>query len=308
MTPHQSNRSATIVGGIFGVASFILLMLLARDYHTLLLILIGVMFALGAITFAYDRSATLWGFGFVAAIGFFSLVKQGYQTLSLVTAGVIFGTSALLFICYDCQHPWHWWFPDQPFNPTVKRWLRYLLQLITAGFAYAHARFYINFLTGVDPGNFPAALAALTILNTLFWWMLILPFIMLVMTAVYMGVAYIAGLRGAIGTAEIGGISGERWGFRGWGAISTVLIVLMLTGTQVEHPWPQRASRLIAAYVLVAAEFSYDRTCAVSSKDRLVARLKDFKEMKVSKVIIAESRGLLDEVKFSIGACEDQLP
>jgi hypothetical protein len=40
--------------------------------------------------------------------------------------------------------------------------------------------------------------------------------------------------------------------------------------------------------VLVATEYSYDRTCAVSSEQRLVARLKDFKEWKASMVSIVE--------------------
>ena len=38
-----------------------LLMLLARGYHTLLLILVGVMFAIGALTFFYTGAIRSWG-------------------------------------------------------------------------------------------------------------------------------------------------------------------------------------------------------------------------------------------------------
>ena len=56
------------------------------------------------------------------------------------------------------------------------------------------------------------------------------------------------------------------------------------------HPWGQRAARIIAAYVLVATQFSYDHTCAVSRKDRWVARLQDRKEMKASVISLAHMR------------------
>ncbi|MDQ3830812.1 MAG: hypothetical protein M3361_16210, partial [Candidatus Tectomicrobia bacterium] len=66
----------------------------------------------------------------------------------------------------------------------MKRWLRYLLQAVTAALAYVQARFYINELTGVDPGNFPTALSALTALGALTLWLVVLPYILLFMAGV----------------------------------------------------------------------------------------------------------------------------
>ena len=154
--------------------------------------------------------------------------------------------------------------------------------------------------------NFPTALAALTVLNTFMWWLLILPGIVVVMTAMYMLIGYIAGLRGGIGLAEIGGISADRWEFRAFGAMSTMAIGLALAIVLAGHPWPQRAARIIATSVLVATQFSYNHTCAVSSEDRLVARLQDRKEMKVSMVSIADVRFWRD-IRFTTGTCDQAI-
>jgi hypothetical protein len=70
-----------------------------------------------------------------------------------------------------------------------------------------------------------------------------------------------------------------------------------------EVPPINHVVRVVAAYTLVATEFSYDQTCPGSSKGRLVARLKDFKEAKPPRVLIAEEPSLGD-VRFSIGTCE----
>jgi hypothetical protein len=109
---------------------------------------------------AYARSLTQSGLTIVACIGLLSLIVQGYRMLTVGILGAISGISALAFISYERQHLWDWWFPDQPFNPTIKRWLRYLPQALAGGFTYAHVRAHINLWTGVDPGNFPTALAA----------------------------------------------------------------------------------------------------------------------------------------------------
>jgi hypothetical protein len=64
-----------------------------------------------------------------------------------------------------------------------------------------------------------------------------------------------------------------------------------------------RVVHFIAANTLIATEFSYDHTCAMSSKKRLIAQLKDFTESKPPKVLIAEGRAWGD-INFSIGTCE----
>jgi hypothetical protein len=69
-----------------------------------------------------------------------------------------------------------------------------------------------------------------------------------------------------------------------------------------EVPPINHAVRVVAAYTLVATEFSYDQTCPASSKERLVARLKDFKEAKPLRVLFAEERSWGD-ISFSIGTC-----
>jgi hypothetical protein len=310
LTHRQLDRPTKVVGGLFFVALIGLFMLLAWGYHTLLLILVGVMGVISVFTVSYARRATLEGLALIAGVGLFSLLVQGYLTLVLVIAGIIFISGALAFLYYDGQYLWSWWFPDQPFNPTIKRWLRYLVQAMTAGVAYGVARVDINRVTGVDPGNFPTALTALTALITVVLWFAVLPLILELMAFIYMGVASLAGLRGSVGPKEIGGISAGRWGFRAFGAISLMIVGLALYLTLVMHPWTQRVGRLIATNMLVATEFSYDRTCAVSTEQRLVAQLKDRKERPVSLVSIAEegSRvwGPFRHFTFSTGTCADQ--
>ena len=220
LTPRQSDVPARVVGGLFCVAMIGLLMLFARGYHTLLLILVGVMCGIGALTFTYARSTTQSGLTIVACIGLLSLLVQGYQTLFLVIVLTICDIGALVFLYYDGSHVWAWWFPDQPFNLTIKRWLRYLLQAVTAAFAYVQARVYINVLTGVDPGNFPTALTALAALNTLVMWLVVIPAVLVVMSVFYAVAMYVAGVREKIGLSETPGISQRRWGFRAFGAFS----------------------------------------------------------------------------------------
>jgi hypothetical protein len=151
-----------------------------------------------------------------------------------------------------------------------------------------HARCYINALTGVDPGNFPTALTALTVLNTLVGWLVILPLAIFVIAGIYAGVPSIGRVRRDMGLADIGGISAESWKLRAlWLIVFTIFSALLLAGL-ADSLLAQRVGRIIATSVLVATEYSYDRTCAVSSEQRLVARLKDFKEWKASMVSIVE--------------------
>jgi hypothetical protein len=311
MTPRQSDVPAKIVGGLFFVAMIGQLMLFGRGYYTLVLILTGVMCGIGVFTFTYDRSKTLSGLTIAALIGLLSLLVQGYQTLFLVIVLTVWGIGALAFLYYDGSHVWSWWFPDQPINPTVKRWLRYLLQAITAGLAYVQARFYINMLTGVDPGNFPTALTALAVLNTLLMWLVVIPTVFMVMSTFYALARYVASILEKIGFTETPGVSRRRWGFRAFGSISLAFIVMAAYGLPADTLFMQRAMRIFVSHVLVAADFSYDRTCAVSSEHRLVAQLKDRREIQVSRVSIAEEGAaawfIFRNFTFSIGTCVDQI-
>jgi hypothetical protein len=222
---------------------------------------------------------------------------------------MIFGLGALVFFYYEGRQVWHWWFPDQPFGPTVKRYvLRYPLQAITAALAYVQVRVYINALTRVDAGNFPVALAALTVLATVLTWLLVLGVVMLVTGAMYAGVDAIAEVRGKLGQAERRGIFASVDGvwLRAVGAVSVGFICWAAYGLAADNPSIQRAVRAVVTYVLVGTQFSYDQTCAVSSKDRWVARLQDRKEMTASMVSIVEEDSSGD-VHFTPGTCEGPL-
>lgn len=72
------------------------------------------------------------------------------------------------------------------------------------------------------------------------------------------------------------------------------------------HPWSQRAGRVIDTTILVATEFSYDRTCAVSNENRLVALLKYRREMTTSLVSIAEG-GPFRDTRFTTGTCDQDI-
>jgi len=277
----------------------------------LLLILVGVMCGIGTLTFTYARSATQSGLTIVACIGLLSLLVQGYQTLFLVIVLTACGIGALVFLYYDGSHVWSWWFPDQPFNPTVKRWLRYLLQAITAGMAYAQVRVFINLVTGVDPGNFPTALTALAALNTLVMWLVVIPAVLLLMSAFYAVAMSVASVREKIGFSETPGVSRRRWGLRAFGAFSLVFICMAAYGLPADTIFVPRAVHIFATHVLIATEYSYDQTCAVSSERRLVAQLKDRRERPVSLVSIAEEGSvawfIFRHFTFSTGTCNDQL-
>jgi hypothetical protein len=61
----------------------------------------------------------------------------------------------------------------------------------------------------------------------------------------------------------------------------------------------------IARYVIVRYEFSYDPTCAASSEVRLVAPLKDRKELKSSNVLVAAYLAW-NEIYFEIDQCDSK--
>jgi hypothetical protein len=305
---------AKVMAGLSLITLIGLLMLLGRGYHTLLLVLVVVMFGLGAFTYTYNRRKTLEWLALVGAIGLLSLIAQGYQTLLLAIGLTICGIGALVFLYYDGLHVWSWWFPDQPFYTTIKRWLRYVLQAITVALAYALARVYINVWTGVDPGNFPTALTALAALTTLAMWLVVIPIVLMAMSALYAVVMCVAAVREKISFPEISGIAPRRWGFRVFGATSLAIICVAAYGLPANTLFVQRAGRIFATNVLVRTEYSYDRTCAVSSERRLVAQLKDRKERQVSIVSIAEEGSLawfflfpLYHFTFSTGTCVDQV-
>jgi hypothetical protein len=209
---------------------------------------------------------------------------------------VFFGLGGLLFLYAEAPSLWRWWFPDHPFDLTVKRWLRYLGQAFTVGLAYVQVRVSINLLTGVDPGNFPTALAALTALLAVPCWLLVVAFLGPSMSLVYLGRAFFADRRyelgyllRAVGALVVAGMS---------------LSVLILALTQ---PLALRVVRIVATAVLVQTEFSYDRTCAVSRQDRWIAHLKGDMTSRENLVSIADIR-VLHDITFTTGTCDQDSP
>jgi hypothetical protein len=302
LTPRQSDVPSKIVGGFFLVAFIGLLMLFAQGYHTLVLILIGVLFVIGALTFTYDRSTTLSGLALVASSGILSLIGKGYHTPFVVITIMIVGLGALAFL----YHLWQVWYPDEHIAPLMRRYAFRVLQILAVALAYVQVRASINLLTGVDPGSFPAAQATLTVLLAIPLWLLVIPLAVLPMLLVYLGMAYIAGLRQAMGFIKLRGISPRGWAFRAFGAGSLYVACLLGFILPAGHASVQRAARIVAAYVLVVTQFSYDHTCAVSSKEQWVARLQDRKAMKASMVSIADIR-IWHDIRFTTGTCEQAI-
>lgn len=136
-----------------------------------------------------------------------------------VALATVFGISRLVFLCYEGPYLWRWWFPDQPFGLTVKRWLRYLGQAFTVGLAYVQVRHSLNLLTSVDPGNFPTAPTALTALLAVPTWLLVIGFFGDLLFVVYFGRAFLAGIRQELGLTDTRGLSPGGYLLRAFGAM-----------------------------------------------------------------------------------------
>jgi hypothetical protein len=70
-----------------------------------------------------------------------------------------------------------------------------------------------------------------------------------------------------------------------------------------QHPPLDRVIHRAAAFILVRADFAYDKTCSASSDTHWVAPLKDRKEQDSPKVLIADL-SMWPEIQFSFGACK----
>jgi hypothetical protein len=203
---------------------------------------------------------------------------------------------------------------QQKLGPTVMRYVYKLLVIAIGGLAFVFARQYLNTLTGVDPGNFPTARIALATFA-------------LVPASIF-SIALIAALIGFGFTVAMfidmvwcelhnhwqqframWSLSRpQAWFLPDWrimvnlfGAFGIFAFCSLLVVGEI--PPLNRVGRVVAAYTLVFTEFSYDHTCPRSSKERLVARLKEFKETKPPRFLFAEQASWGD-VHFSIGTCE----
>jgi hypothetical protein len=264
----------------------------------------------------------------------------------------IIGVGALIFL-YD---RWRAWYPDQAWGPIVRRYTVRLMRIGAVGLSYAGARYQVNELTGVDPGNFPIALTALTTLFTLPIWLVISIYIFELIAAWYLlcywrakiktirrhsrppsndwlqelDLAQIRRHRGPLkyltdawyrvrNSQSVRSFLGLKFddqpdlfnqGFRAAGAMCLVISTIALSLFLLGGPWSRPFVRLIAANILVATEFSYDRTCIASSQNRWVAVLKYRREMQTSMVSLADLHERMKfarmwrDISFTIGTCD----
>jgi hypothetical protein len=188
------------------------------------------------------------------------------------------------------------------------------LVMATGGHAAVFAHQYLNTLTGVAPDNFPKAFAALTTFA-----LVPASIFTIALTATLIGFGFMVVMFIDVVWCELHNhwqqframyslSRPQAWFLPSWrimvnlfGAFGVMAFCTMLVAGEV--PPINHMVRVVAAYTLVATEFSYDHTCPASSQERLVARLKDFTERKPPRVLFAEQPSWGD-VRFSLGICE----
>jgi hypothetical protein len=151
----------------------------------------------------------------------------------------------------------------------------------TGGLAYVFARLYLNTLTGVDPGNFPKALTALTtfalVPASIFTIVLIAALMSFgLMVAMFTNMVwcelqnYWQQFRAILGLSLPHARILPSWRImvNTLGAFGIFAFCGLLRAGEV--PPINHVVRVVAAYTLVATEFSYDQTCPERSKERLV--------------------------------------
>jgi hypothetical protein len=170
--------------------------------------------------------------------------------------------------------------------PVHSWWSRALAELpllVVLGVpGYMLARTYVHALTRVDPSNFNTTILLFTP---------IIAYLLLML--VHVMLAAITGLGALVrGVWVVLTTRRPRWPTESSGWMDIIVGVMLVVF--VYSVWKRACVEVIhegidvvAKYVLVRYEFSYDPTCAVSMETRWVAPLKDRKEMKASNVLIA---------------------
>jgi hypothetical protein len=232
-----------------------------------------------------------------------------FHPISLCTLA---GICSLAFIHWV----WRWAYPalQQRLRTKGMGCVYSLLVTAIAGPAYILARQYLNMLTGVDPGNFPTALGTLTTFA-------LVPafFFVIALTAALIGFGFMVALIIDMIWCELHNhwqqframwtlSRPQMWLLPSWritvnalGAFGVFAFCSLLVMGEI--PATKDVARAVAAYTLVTTEFFYDQTCPKSSKERLVARLKDLKETKPPRALFAEQSSW-GNVRFSIDTCE----
>jgi hypothetical protein len=199
--------------------------------------------------------------------------------LLMIVASISYGVCTLGFI----DEVWHEWYPALKQKPGMG-YIFLAMNFILGVAAYALAYEYINFLTGVDPGNFLKALTVFTAVAIVPVWtmgiamiasiiaigsMVALPVIDMLSSWHIIGLWYwirnrprVRSLLG-LPLAEQRDLPMTRFAGRMFGAFGIFAVCgLLLIGLAPVN----RAVHVAATTVLVWTQFSYDRTCAVSSK------------------------------------------
>jgi hypothetical protein len=181
--------------------------------------------------------------------------------------------------------------------------------------AYIQARGWIMLLTEVDPNNFPRTLIAFAGLIFVPCWLLIATGVGMNLVVVYLGavsviehiwelIQFFRGLFGKAAQPKPQLLSLEPG--HGWrlffGIMGLFILSALLWDAARRQPF-ESVFRKFGSALLILTDFSYDKTCDVSSQTRLVAPLKDRKDLDGTKVLIADWQSLVD-IQFSIGQCK----
>jgi hypothetical protein len=200
-------------------------------------------------------------------------------------------------------------------NAPLVRLLLLGLSWLAGLLAYIQARVWIMVLTEVDPNNFPRALIAFAGLIFPLYWLGITTGIGMNVILACFGVAwvigeiwgFIQGLRGMFGLAvkpipEIFSKGTRHGGVLLIGMMGLFVLTGLLWDRASRPPF-ESVFRKVGSALLVMTDFAYDKTCAVSSHTRLVAPLKDRKDLEGTKVLIADAPSLA-HIQFSVGQCK----
>ncbi len=158
-------------------------------------------------------------------------------------------------------------------------------------FGHIRARIYLNTLTGVDPGNFNTTLIIFTTLYGLYVSVIVLWLLLVCVSLVKLLVPTLLAEPALAPAKESSSV--RHFLTYALGPMSLLLLLGWLEVLPIG---------LIGKRILVAADFSHDSTCAVSSETQWVAPLKDQQGLTVSNVLIADVQSWWD-IHFRIGPC-----
>jgi hypothetical protein len=214
------------------------------------------------------------------------------------------------------------WYPALKQKPYMTYVFLPVMNFILVIWAYALAYKYINSLIGIDAGNFAKALGIFTAFAMVPAWMMTIAIMAAVMAMVSMmampvldtlsrwgiidlwyWIRNLPRVRSVLSlpSVEKRELITTHLAGRMFGALGVfVLCGLLLVGL----PPVNRVVHVLAMTVLVMTQFSHDWTCAVSSEQRLVAYLKDRKEMKASIVSSVDVHSWPD-IGFTTGTCDN---